>query len=923
MKSNTSYLARLFGYVSSSIPYFLISFFGFVLFAAAQVGAAEWLRRIVDFIENPNQTVQTILPLALIAIALVRGIGFYLSNFFMAFISNKLIHNLRVDLFKSLISMPVSFYDKSSSGHLLSRITFNVMQVSSAVTDAVKIIIREGLIVIGLLGYLIYLNWKLTLVLIIAAPLIGFIVSIAGKRLRRLSKKIQSAMGDVTHVSSESINAHKELKIFGNENLEIDKFNEASDANRIQNLKLESTNSIASPLIQLIISLALALITWFALDPSVITSMSSGTFIAFFGSAGMLAKPIRQLSSTNVMFQKGIAAAEDIFKQIDETPEKDDGSKKIKNSEGKIKFDNVSLKYPSSEEYSLKNINFELEKGSNLAIVGSSGAGKSSIINLIPRFYDATEGGISIDGTRIEELSLESLRDQISYVGQEITLFNDTIFNNIFYGDIDTSEEDVYEAAKKANAHQFIESFPDGYKTVIGDNGTLLSGGQKQRIAIARAILKNSPFLILDEATSALDSESERLITDAIANLKEGKTTITIAHRLSTVEQADEILVLQSGEIVERGKHSQLILSEGPYFQLYRNQFDFDDGAVNIDAESNSNLLVNIDASKSYVSNLEQAWYENSLWPKLLIPFSWIYQFLFNRQKRYQISNSWKPNLLTIVVGNLTVGGTGKTPIIIYLAKLLKKQGLKPGIISRGYLSKSKTYPLLLNSETPIEESGDEPAIMFKNSQCPVVIGPNRIQAAKHLMENTDSNVILSDDGLQHFSLGRDIEILMIDGNRKFGNELLLPAGPLREPKSRIKTVDFTISSNRKWPSVAKYEMKYRPFKWVHMKSQKEYEIFDWPLKKEVNAVAGIGNPSNFFNLLKQLGFEISEYAFPDHHDFHSVDFEIMDNQPTVMTEKDAIKCSFLDHTNYWYLKIEAEVSDNFEQDFLAEIKSK
>ena len=547
----------------------------------------------------------------------------------MAFISNKLIHNLRVDLFKSLISMPVSFYDKSSSGHLLSRITFNVMQVSSAVTDAVKIIIREGLIVIGLLGYLIYLNWKLTLVLIIAAPLIGFIVSIAGKRLRRLSKKIQSAMGDVTHVSSESINAHKELKIFGNENLEIDKFNEASDANRIQNLKLESTNSIASPLIQLIISLALALITWFALDPSVITSMSSGTFIAFFGSAGMLAKPIRQLSSTNVMFQKGIAAAEDIFKQIDETPEKDDGSKIIKNSEGKIKFDNVSLKYPSSEEYSLKNINFELEKGSNLAIVGSSGAGKSSIINLIPRFYDATEGGISIDGTRIEELSLESLRDQISYVGQEITLFNDTIFNNIFYGDIDTSEEDVYEAAKKANAHQFIESFPDGYKTVIGDNGTLLSGGQKQRIAIARAILKNSPFLILDEATSALDSESERLITDAIANLKEGKTTITIAHRLSTVEQADEILVLQSGEIVERGKHSQLILSEGPYFQLYRNQFDFDDGAVNIDAESNSNLLVNIDASKSYVSNLEQAWYENSLWPKLLIPFSWIYQFLF------------------------------------------------------------------------------------------------------------------------------------------------------------------------------------------------------------------------------------------------------------------------------------------------------
>ena len=339
-------------------------------------------------------------------------------------------------------------------------------------------------------------------------------------------------------------------------------------------------------------------------------------------------------------------------------------------------------------------------------------------------------------------------------------LFNGSILENICYGKGDSIDRDrAYEAAKSAHAIEFIEKLPDQFEHKIGDHASLLSGGQRQRLAIARALYKDAQILILDEATSALDSESERLITDAIANLKEGKTTITIAHRLSTVEQADEILVLQNGEIVERGKHSQLILSEGPYFQLYRNQFDFDEGAVNIDTESNSDLLVNIDASKSYVSNLEKAWYENSLWPKLLIPFSWIYQFLFNRQKRYQISNSWKPNLLTIVVGNLTVGGTGKTPIIIYLAKLLKKQGLKPGIISRGYLSKSKTYPLLLDSETPIEESGDEPAIMFKNSQCPVVIGPNTIQAAKHLIENTDRNVILSDDGLQHISLVREIEI--------------------------------------------------------------------------------------------------------------------------------------------------------------------
>ena len=924
MAKKKSNYSRLIGYVLPSYGFFLISFIGFFIFAGSQVAIAEWFRQIVDFVSNPKSDQYLFLPIALVALALIRGIGFYLGSYFMAFVATKLVHDLRSDLFVTLVNLPSKFFDSNTSGHLLSRITFNVSQVSEAGTEAIKIILREGLIVIGLLSYLIYLNWQLTLVLIFTSPFIAGIVYLAGRRLRRVSTRIQNAMGDVTHLSSESISANKEVKLFGRQESEFKKLVSASEHNRIQTLKLESTNAISSPLIQVILSIALATITWFAIDASVITNMSSGTFIAFFGAAAMLAKPIRQLSTTNSMIQRGLAAAEAIFSQIDEKDELDEGKNELKDIDGEIEFKNVNFQYDQADKSSLEEINFSVSKGSTLAIVGSSGAGKSTLVNLIPRFYEVTNGEVRIDGKNVKDFSLKSLRSEISFVSQNTVLFNDSIYNNISFADPEANRDKVIEAAKKAHANEFIERLPQGYDTKIGDDGTLLSGGQKQRIAIARALLKNCSILILDEATSALDSESEKLVQAAVDNLKQGKTTIVIAHRLSTVESADEILVLGQGKILERGSHEYLIEKKGEYFELYKNQF--------VDKEPLKEIQkplfipkLKIDES-SHANFIETAWYKNKLWIKLFYPLSVIFNLISGYRRRQLSKSSWKPKIKTIVVGNITVGGNGKTPFVIWLANLLKKNGYKPGIVSRGYKSASKNFPLEIDSETDVYSSGDEPKIIFNSTKCPVVIGPNRVKSSKYLLNKHECDVLITDDGLQHYSLGRDVEIAMVDGIKKFGNKLTLPSGPLREPINRLEEVDFVVNTN----SFLKKEderknneflMTYKPISWININSKKQIEIHEWPYQKIVHAVAGISNPGNFFSSLRSLGFEVVEHIFPDHYNFSKNDFENLLDLPVIMTEKDAVKCEFLDD-NFWYLKIEAQISEGMEQKIIEQIKS-
>ena len=907
MKSGS--LKRLLGYTFRYKWSFLISVIGFISFAFADIAAVEWIRRIIGYINSEEENFSSLLALSLIFIALGRGIGFFIGNYFMSKVGFGIVHDLREELFQKLHNLPKSYFDSNQSGQLINRITFTTTQVSGAASNAVKTLIREGFLLIGLFIYLIILNFKLTLLLIGTAPLIALIVYIAGKRLKKLATKIQTAMGDVTHIASEAVDGHVEIKSFNAEEYENSRFLVANESNRNQNLKLEATGNMATPIIQVLVSISLSIVAYFALGAQLGISLDAETFVAFFTAAGLMAKPIRQLSNINMIVQKGLAAANEIFDQLDQDIEHDDGTNDSP-IEGHIEFKNIDFSYETGSQI-LSNINFSINKNETVAIVGKSGSGKSTIANLIPRFYNYTSGEILIDNIPVSEFSLPHLRSSISIVNQSPSLFNDTIAKNIAYGDKSIDVDKLKESAKLSGCDEFISNLPEGYESEIGDDGVLLSGGQRQRLAIARAFYKDSPIIILDEATSSLDTESELIVQEALEKLITNRTTIVIAHRLSTIENASKIIVLDKGEIIESGSHDELINNKSVYHSLYKNKFE-DSPKSNLPVTQSTQLFMPEYEDEETSSFVVDSWYKKSLWLYLLYPFSLIFSYLTNRRRRKYLKNnikSYRSEVPIIVVGNLTIGGTGKTPLVKHIANELIKRGYRPGIVSRGYGGNFKET-LKVNEDTPVKETGDEAQILAKLN-IPFYIDKNRVRAVKTITNNHNCDVIISDDGLQHYPLARDIEIAVIDGKRRFGNNLTFPAGPLRESKNRLKTVDFVV--NNSGPTDEdEYLMSITPSNFIHLKSGKSYSIDNWPMHKQVHAVAGLGNPGRFFDLLEKLGFDIIRHPFPDHHNFLSSDIFYLDHLPIIMTEKDASKCKDFDNNKIWYLTIDADVSNKF-----------
>jgi len=915
----TGSLKRLLGYTFRYKWSFFISVIGFISFAFADIAAVEWIRRIIGFINSEEENFNSFLALSLILIALGRGVGFFIGNYFMSRVGFGIVHDLRAELFQKLHDLPKSYFDANQSGQLINRITFTTTQVSGAASNAVKTLIREGFLLIGLFIYLMILNFKLTLLLIGTAPLIALIVYVAGKRLKKLAKKIQTAMGDVTHIASEAVDGHVEIKSFNAQEYENSRFFEANTSNKNQNLKLEATGNLATPIIQVLVSISLSIVAYFALGAQLGISLDAETFVAFFTAAGLMAKPIRQLSNINIIVQKGLAAANEIFEQLDQDIETDFGEIKDK-IEGNIEFNNVNFSYETGGQI-LNDINLSISKNETVAIVGKSGSGKSTIANLIPRFYNHSSGEILIDGTPINDFSLDYLRSQISIVNQSPSLFNDTISKNIAYGDDEIDVEKLKESAKLSGCAEFIENLPEGYESEIGDDGVLLSGGQRQRLAIARAFYKDSPIIILDEATSALDTESELIVQEALEKLITDRTTIVIAHRLSTIENASKIIVLDSGSIVETGTHSELIENKAVYHSLYKNKFE-DSPAIKSRTSKSVQLFMPEYADDDSTSFVVDSWYKKSLWLYLLYPFSLIFSYLTSLRRKRFLTNkitSFKSEVPIVVVGNLTIGGTGKTPLVKYIVTELKNKGYKPGIVSRGYGGKFKET-LQVTSETPVKHTGDEAQILAK-LDVPFYIDKNRVRAVKKLSKNHDCDVIISDDGLQHYKMGRQVEIAVIDGKRRFGNNLTFPAGPLRESSKRIDTVDFIVNNSGPTEE-GEYLMNISPTKFVHLKSGKTYSIENWPMHKQVHAVAGLGNPGRFFDLLDKLGFDIIRHPFPDHHNFLSSDIFYLDHLPIVMTEKDASKCKDFDNNKIWYLKIDADLNNKFIDNLDKKLKS-
>ena len=573
-QSSLKVYLRLLRYVLPYWGFFALSIVGFLLFASSQPMLAHMLKYFLDGLQSPDGMVLLGVPmlygvpLAIVLIALYQGIGSFLGNYFLAKVARGVVHDLRCALFDNLLTLPNRYYDSHNSGHLISRITFNVSQVTTAVTDAIKVVIREGMTVVFLFGYLLWMNWQLTLILVAILPLIALMVSVASKKFRKQSKRIQESMGDVTHIASETIQGYRVVRSFGGEAYEQQRFHKASIDNMSKGMKMILTQAIYTPSLQLVIYTGMATLMYMVLFLR--GDATAGELIAYITAAGLLPKPIRQLSEVSPNIQKGLAAADSIFGQLDEAPETDAGTVERERIDGRLEVKHLSFAYPDTDKPVLHDISFSVEPGQMVALVGRSGSGKSTLANLIPRFYHHDQGQILLDGVEIEDFKLHNLRRHIALVTQQVTLFNDSVASNIAYGDLAGAPREAIErAVADAYAKEFIDKLPQGLDTEVGENGVLLSGGQRQRLAIARALLKDAPLLILDEATSALDTESERHIQAALDRVMQGRTTLVIAHRLSTIEKADLILVMDQGRIVERGTHAELLGRNGHYARLH------------------------------------------------------------------------------------------------------------------------------------------------------------------------------------------------------------------------------------------------------------------------------------------------------------------------------------------------------------------
>jgi subfamily B ATP-binding cassette protein MsbA len=573
MNSKDLYL-RLLRYVRPYRRMFALSILGTTAAAATEPLIPALIQPLLDgsFVAKDPHSIR-LMPLLMVAVFIVRGITSFIGTLAMSWIAHQVVTDLRDALFARLLSLPTRYFDDHSAGSLLSRLTYDVSQVMTATTQALVALVKDGLSVIGLLGWMLYLNWKLSLLVLLITPGITIIMRLVSQRLRRLSRELQELMGGLTHVIDEVLQGHKVIKIFGGQDYERQRFHRVNNRVRQFNLKLAAASEASGPLVQLLAIIALGAVIYFASLQSAADQITVGGFVSLFGAMAMLLTPIKRLTKVNEQLQRGLAAAETIFALLDEPPEPDRGIRAIGRARGEVRFHAVSHRYRDDGGEVLHQLELDVRPGETIALVGPSGGGKTTLMSLLPRFYEPESGDILLDGVPIRELRLAELRANIAYVSQDIVLFNDTVAANIAYGaGFQVGEDDILKAAESAHAMEFIRELPQGLHTLIGENGARLSGGQRQRLAIARALLKNAPILILDEATSALDTQSERKVQQALDALRQGRTAFIIAHRLSTIESANRIVVLDRGHIVESGTHDELLARGGLYASLYQIQ---------------------------------------------------------------------------------------------------------------------------------------------------------------------------------------------------------------------------------------------------------------------------------------------------------------------------------------------------------------